>query len=240
MHLAGSGAALQEDAEPVACPLVVLQPLAQAPVVILYEAPVQDDLELACRERVPAWALAGISHAPSWGAPEAAGPGLPVPSWQHPPPQHPLPPRHSRAAPKAQPHGPLTTAETGDAQGLGCVQCQAALRVLDVGHGGHGVEVGLERQLPLVPAGLDLPRSRAQCLEVALAMPGARAPSPCGQRPTLPGLPHTWKPLRSVKKVSSLSMSVLKRRASSMLIWSRMSTRQDTSRDSPSTPGDRQ
>lgn len=53
MHLVGSGAALQEEAEPVAGPLVVLQPLAQAPVVILHEAPVQDHLQLACREQVP-------------------------------------------------------------------------------------------------------------------------------------------------------------------------------------------
>lgn len=62
-HLVGSAAALQEEPEPVAGELVVLQPLAQAPVVILHEAPVQDHLQLACGEQVPAaQALPGISH----------------------------------------------------------------------------------------------------------------------------------------------------------------------------------
>lgn len=130
--------------------------------------------------------------------------------------------------------------EAGDPQGLSCEQCQAALHVLDVGHGRHWVEVGLQRQLPLVPTGLDLPTDREQWPEVAPTVPAARALSPCGQLLSAPRLLHTWKPLRSVKKVSSLSMSVLKRRASSLLMWSRMSTRQDTSRDRPSTPVGRQ
>lgn len=64
-HLVGSAAALQEQPEPVAGSLVVLQPLAQAPVVVLHEAPVQDHLQLACGERVPAaQALPGTSHTP--------------------------------------------------------------------------------------------------------------------------------------------------------------------------------
>lgn len=51
----------------------------------------------------------------------------------------------------------LTTAEAGDAQGLSCVQGQAALLVLDVGHSWHGIEVGLERQLLQVLPRLNLP-----------------------------------------------------------------------------------
>lgn len=86
-----------------------------------------------------------------------------------------------RAAPDLQqaprgtaPQPQLTTAEAGDPQGLGCVQRQAALHVLNVGHGGHGVKVGLQWQLPLVPAGLDLPRERGQQMEVAPMVAGAR------------------------------------------------------------------
>lgn len=39
----------------------------------------------------------------------------------------------------------LTTSKAGDSQSLGRVQGQAILAVLDVSHGGHGVEVGLQR-----------------------------------------------------------------------------------------------
>lgn len=262
-NLVGSGAVLQEEPEPVAGPLVVLQPLAQAPVVILHEAPVQDDLQLACREGVSASrALTGASHPTqplcchawkrshrtggSQGAPGDSRTGTPCA--QPAAPSSPASPARAAPALRQDPRGTaprsqqgrLTAAEAGDPQRLGCVQRQAALRVLDVGHGRHGVEVGLQRQLPLVPAGLDLPRDRGQWLQVAPAVPGGRTLSPQGRLLSLPRLLDTWKPLRSVKKVSSLSISVLKRRASSLLMWSRMSTRQDTSRDRPSTPAGRQ
>lgn len=50
----------------------------------------------------------------------------------------------------------LTTGKAADSQGLGRVQGQAVLAVLDVGHGGHGVEVSLQWYLLEVPAWLDL------------------------------------------------------------------------------------
>ena len=50
----------------------------------------------------------------------------------------------------------LTIVEAGDTQGLGCVQREAALSVLEVGHDGHGVEVGLQGQLLQIPSGLHL------------------------------------------------------------------------------------
>lgn len=51
---------------------------------------------------------------------------------------------------------PLTIVEAGDAQCLGGVQREAVLCVLDVGHDGHGVEVGLQGQLLQIPPGLHL------------------------------------------------------------------------------------
>lgn len=60
---------------------------------------------------------------------------------------------------------PLTISEAGDAQGLGRVQREAVLGILDVGHDRHGVEVGLQGQLLQIPPGLHLwgraSRSRA-------------------------------------------------------------------------------
>lgn len=50
----------------------------------------------------------------------------------------------------------LTTGEAADSQGLGRVQGQTVLAVLDVGHGGHGVEIGLQWYFLEVPAWLDL------------------------------------------------------------------------------------
>lgn len=52
--------------------------------------------------------------------------------------------------------GVLTTVQTGDPQGLGCVKGQTVLAVLDIGHGRHGVEVGLQGQLVEVAPGLNL------------------------------------------------------------------------------------
>lgn len=49
-HLVGGAAALQEEPEAVAGSFVVLQPLAQAPVVVLHQTPVQDHIQLACGE----------------------------------------------------------------------------------------------------------------------------------------------------------------------------------------------
>lgn len=51
---------------------------------------------------------------------------------------------------------PLTVTEAGNAQGLGGVQRKAVLRVLDVGHDRHGVEVGLQGQLLQIPPRLHL------------------------------------------------------------------------------------
>lgn len=56
----------------------------------------------------------------------------------------------------------LTTAKAGHSQGLGCVQSQAVLVILDVGHDWHGIEVGLEWQFLQVLPGLDL-RDRQTC-----------------------------------------------------------------------------
>lgn len=50
----------------------------------------------------------------------------------------------------------LTIVQAGDAQGLGRVQREAVLSVLEVGHDGHGVEVGLQGQLLQIPSGLHL------------------------------------------------------------------------------------
>lgn len=47
LYLACRAVSLQEEAEAVAGPLVVLQALPQATVVILHEAPVQNHLQLA-------------------------------------------------------------------------------------------------------------------------------------------------------------------------------------------------
>lgn len=51
---------------------------------------------------------------------------------------------------------PLTVVQAGDPQGLGGVQGEAVVRVLDVGHDWHGVEVGLQGQLPQIAPGLHL------------------------------------------------------------------------------------
>lgn len=48
-YLASRAVSFQEEPEAVAGPLVVLQALPQATVIILHEAPVQNDLQLACR-----------------------------------------------------------------------------------------------------------------------------------------------------------------------------------------------
>lgn len=67
--------------------------------------------------------------------------------------------------PPTQPLLPLTIVEAGDTQGLCRVQREPVLGVLDVGHDGHGVEVGLQGQLLQIPPGLHLwakaSRSRA-------------------------------------------------------------------------------
>lgn len=56
----------------------------------------------------------------------------------------------------SEPCSPLTIVQTGDTQGLGSVQCEAVLRILDVGHDWHGVEIGLQRQLLQIAPGLHL------------------------------------------------------------------------------------
>lgn len=61
------------------------------------------------------------------------------------------PPPHTHSA-----CSPLTIVQAGDAQGLGRVQREAVLSVLEVGHDGHGVEVGLQGQLLQIPSGLHL------------------------------------------------------------------------------------
>lgn len=66
---------------------------------------------------------------------------------------------------------PLTTTEAGDTQGLGGVQREAVLSVLEVGHDRHGVEVGLQGQLLQKPPGLHL-RGQGQQMERIRAPPG--------------------------------------------------------------------
>ena len=255
MHLVGGGTALQEEAEPVAGPLVVLQPLAQAPVVILHEAPVQDHLQLACGERVPApRALAGASrpawplcHHRAWKCSCGAGGSQRTPRdsrTRAPCAQPSAPPSPAQGSPSSvadpcprpsptapahrcrgwRPPGPGLCAASGGSACPGCRPWWAWGRSWPAAGASAGTcgAGSAEGQRSVAGGG-----SR-----------GARAASPHGQLLSLPR--DTWKPLRSVKKVSSLSMSVLKRRASSLLMWSRMSTRQDMSRDRPSTPVGRQ
>lgn len=75
---------------------------------------------------------------------------------------------------------PLTIMEAGDAQGLGSVQREAALCVLEAGHDRHGVEVGLQGQLLPIPPGLHL-RGQGQQIK--------RIRAPFGPRSVLPPIP---------------------------------------------------
>lgn len=52
--------------------------------------------------------------------------------------------------------GLLTALQAADAQSLSGVQCEAVVAVLDVCLAGHGVEVGLQRELCEVSTGLYL------------------------------------------------------------------------------------
>lgn len=66
-------------------------------------------------------------------------------------------------------HKLLTTLQATDSQSLSRVHREAVVAVLDVGLTGHGVEVGLQGELHVVPAGLYL-RGRTEMSTVILKL----------------------------------------------------------------------